>query len=124
MERIQYFFSEKNIEYFALLPFSECAVTRDYLYASKEGFTPRSVLVFLVPYYAGRAENLSVYAAAPDYHRYMKELLSSLEEYLSQTFEGYRFFGFADHSPIDERLAAAKAGLGVFGKNGLLITEK
>ena len=31
---------------------------------------------------------------------------------------------FADHSPIDERDAAARSGLGIFGKNRLLITEK
>ncbi len=124
METLHNFFSKNRIDHFALLPFSECTVTRPYLYASHEGFIPRSVLLFLVPYYAGKAENLSVYAAAPDYHRYMKELHSSLESHLSHRFPEYRFFGFADHSPIDERLAAVKAGLGVFGKNGLLITEK
>jgi epoxyqueuosine reductase len=31
---------------------------------------------------------------------------------------------FADHSPIDERDAAVRAGIGIIGKNGLIITEK
>ena len=35
-----------------------------------------------------------------------------------------KFAGFADDSPIAEREAAAKAGLGIIGENGLLITEK
>ncbi len=124
METIHSFFAKNNIEYFATLPFSECVSTRPYLYASHPGFTPQSALVFLVPYHAGAAENLSIYAAAPDYHCYMKDLLFALTNLLRKHYPHSCFLGFSDHSPIDERLAAAKAGLGVFGKNGLLLTEK
>ena len=36
---------------------------------------------------------------------------------------GYTFYGFCDHSPINEKLAAAKCGLGVIGRNSLFIDE-
>ena len=37
---------------------------------------------------------------------------------------GAIFCGFSDHSPIDERDTAAKGGLGVIGRNRLLINEE
>ncbi|MBR7098632.1 MAG: epoxyqueuosine reductase, partial [Clostridia bacterium] len=43
---------------------------------------------------------------------------------LRDRFPENRFEGFADHSPIAERDAAARAGLGVIGRNHLLLTER
>jgi epoxyqueuosine reductase len=77
----------------------------------------------LVPYYAGQVENLSCYASAKDYHLYMKSLFARICPALQEE-SGYSFYGFADHSPIDERLAAAQAGLGIRGDNGLLIHSR
>lgn len=111
---------EENIEYAAALPYEDCRVLRPYLVERLAPFTPRAVVLFLVPYYAGRGENLSCYASAKDYHLYMKGLFARISP-IMQNESGYSFYGFADHSPIDERLAAARAGLGMLGENGLLI---
>ena len=80
-----------------------------------------SAVMFLMPYYTGKHEdrNVSLYSVGLDYHLYIKEL--------SAKFGGddecfYRFF--ADTSPINERDAALKAGLGFKGQNGLVINEK
>lgn len=111
---------EEGIEAVAALPYDACRVLRPYLVERLSPFLPQTAILFLVPYFAGRAENLSCYAAARDYHGYMKGLFARLCPRL-QAACGYSFYGFADHSPIDERRAAAEAGLGMLGKNGLLI---
>lgn len=82
-----------------------------------------SVLVFALPYYAGTPErNLSLYALARDYHAIAAELLAPLVQSLEQRFPGQRFLPFADNGPIPEVEAAVRAGLGVRGKHGQLIT--
>ena len=111
---------EENIEYAAALPYGACRVLRPYLVERLAPFTPQTAVLFLVPYYTGAAENLSCYASARDYHLYMRDLFARICPALAKE-SGYAFYGFADHSPIDERLAAAQAGLGMLGKNGLLI---
>ena len=112
-------FLQENIEYTAAIPYEACRVVRPYL-VERLGFAPRTAILFLVPYYAGRAEKLSCYAAARDYHLYMKGLFLRICAKLAAE-SGYSFSGFADHSPIDERHAATIAGLGMRGENGLLI---
>ena len=104
-----------------LLPMDEVRVLRPELFARDGGFAPQSVLVFLMPYYTGPAENLSLYAVSRDYHRYARRLGEQLLSSLSERFPGAGFRIFADHSPIDERHAAARAGLGLLGDHGLLI---
>jgi epoxyqueuosine reductase len=49
---------------------------------------------------------------------------NALTEELSACYPEASFAFFADHSPIDERDAAAKCGLGVIGDNHLLISPK
>ena len=124
MQSYRTFLCENGIEFFSPLPISECKLTRPYLLDKISDFIPQSVLVILLPYYAGETENISVYASARDYHLYTRRLLSELSAVLQREYEGYRFYGFSDHSPIDERDAAVKAGLGVFGDNGLLINDR
>ncbi len=111
---------EEGIEAVAALPYAACRVLRPYLVERLAPFAPQTAILFLVPYFAGQAENLSCYASALDYHAYMKDLFARVCPRL-ETASGYRFIGFADHSPIDERHAAAVAGLGMLGDNGLLI---
>ncbi len=108
----------------AILPISAVRILRPELLAKEGGFAPKSVLLFLVPYYAGPAENLSVYAAARDYHGFMRSLLSRLAEAVKAVHPHAVLRGFSDHSPIDERYAAATAGLGILGDNGLLINPR
>ena len=117
------FFAENKIEYYSVIDYADCReINRDIM--TRESFEPRSVIMFLIPYYTGKAENLSVYAASLDYHIIIRELTGALIDRLSTLFPEYRFRGYGDHSPIDERHAALIAGLGIAGDSGLLINEK
>jgi len=81
-----------------------------------------SAVLFLMPYFAGEAPtNLSYYARPLDYHGFVKELSERLKGYLEERGEALDFALLADTSPLQERLCAARAGLGVLGDNGLLI---
>ena len=67
--------------------------------------------------------NLSRYAVVPDYHAVCGDLLEQAAAGLREQYPGAQFVPFVDNSPIPEVYAAARAGLGVVGDNGLLITE-
>ncbi len=67
---------------------------------------------------------LSRYAAIPDYHTLCGERLNAACKRLSEQYPEHRFEHFCDNSPIPEVFAAATAGLGKRGENGLLITEQ
>ena len=122
---VRRFFDAEGIEAFGFLPYSACRPTNVGLLARRaEGFVPRSCLVFLIPYYTGPADNLSLYAVSRDYHLYMRDLGERLTAALRSACPHGEFLSFSDHSPIDERHAAVTAGLGVYGENGLLIHEK
>lgn len=115
----------EGIEWCGILPLSLCRVRLPHLLpAFNNGQSPQSVICFLVPYYTGDGENLSAYAVSKDYHLYMKELFSRVCQKLSAHYAGESFVGYADHSPIDERHAALSCGLGVLGKNRLLINQE
>ena len=114
--------NEECIEYFGIIPFDECRVIhQELLERSCSGWQPRSTVMLLVPYYSGEYEgrNISRYAVACDYHRFFRNLYARLEQELSCAFPQYHFRGFADHSPIGEIGAAAKAGLGRIGDKGM-----
>ena len=116
-------FLAEGIEYYSAIVFENTRVINERLLA-KAPFSPRAAIIFLVPYYSGKAENLSVYSASKDYHLFLKELNSKIISALSRAYPTARFLGYGDHSPIDERHAALISGLGIIGKNGLLINEK
>ena len=81
----------------------------------------KCIIVCLFPYYIdGLKGNISRYAMVPDYHIVCKKYLLQLSENLKLT--DYEIY--ADISPYDERKLAHKAGLGVIGKNRLLINDK
>ena len=122
-ERISRIFGKEKIEYFGVIPYAEARKTRPYL-LERAGVAARSAIVFLVPYFTGWGENISAYAAVMDYHYVVGSMLTRLSESLTEAFPSGKFIGFTDHSPIDERAAALASGLGVLGKNGLIINEK
>jgi len=66
--------------------------------------------------------NISRYAAMPDYHAVAGQMLKNAAISLQKLFPYEKFEPFIDNSPIPEVLAGVLAGLGVRGKNGLLIT--
>ncbi len=120
------FFEKEGIDLYSALPLSDCRVQKSYL-LEREQIQTGSVFLFAVPYYTAACDtpgrNISAYAVSRDYHLYFQELFSRLLPLLKSSFPTERFAGFSDHSPIDERDAAAKAGLGVPGDNGLLLTN-
>lgn len=125
-KRLAELLKENKIELFGFLPLDACKIQKKYL-LERVGILDGCVAIFAIPYYTPACDtkrNLSSYAVGKDYHLYFKLLSESLLETLRKEFPNQRFAAFADHSPIDEREAAAKAGLGILGKNGLLITEK
>ena len=91
---------------------------------AREDFVPRSVIVYLLPYYTGETVNLSRYAASLDYHIALRECADGLIGALTAARPGARAKGYGDHSPIDEVGAALVSGLGFVGDNGLIINER
>lgn len=123
MRLIDEFFEAEKIEYFSVLSYSDCKTTRDDI-ISREDLTPRSVIIFLIPYYSGETVNISRYAASKDYHLFVRGVTDRLTAFLKKHYPDSKSKGYGDHSPIDERHAALIGGLGVLGKNQLLINEK
>ncbi len=117
-------FEKENITEYSLIPFDNNLVINPRLLPDGE---INSILVFLVPYRSPSKPideyGVSAYARVKDYHGYMKGLFERIVPALSKKY-GVPFYGFADHSPLNEKLCAAKGGLGVIGKNSLLINEK
>ncbi len=117
---------EFYIEYSAVMPISACEITLGRLLDRENIGQDGSVLLFLMPYFRKTAMggNLSVYAALRDYHAVFSDISKKITERLAELCPTARFVGFADHAPINEKTAAASAGLGVIGQNSLLINEK
>lgn len=120
---IRGFFENEKIEYYAALDYKNVREINPRI-RERHSLDAKSVIIFLVPYYAGKTENLSKYSAARDYHLYIKDVTARLISILRDLYPDNNFVGFGDHSPIDERSAALAAGLGILGDNGLLINEK
>ena len=74
------------------------------------------------PYYTGEMEsNLCRYARVPDYHTVVGEILKRLIDRLKELYPENSFAGFSDISALPEKECALRAGIGVLGKNGLVI---
>lgn len=121
--RLDEIFAEEKIEYFSVVDYSECLPFNKRLAISLP-FVPRSVIVYLLPYYTGKTENISLYSASLDYHIIIGEIQERIIEKLKKLYPVSSFEGFTDHSPINEIAAAVKARLGAVGDNGLLLNEK
>ena len=122
-ELLKSYFDSKNIEYYAVLPYSACREINPGI-MEREGFKPLSVIVYLLPYYTGETVNLSRYAASLDYHLALRECADGLISALGEMSPEAHFKGYGDHSPISEVSAALVAGLGIIGDNGLILNEK
>lgn len=115
--------AQEQLTLFAPIPLEACRVLRPYLLA-RCGIRTGTVIMLAVPYGAPtETHNVSAYAIARDYHMYFQALFDRILPRLREKYPAHRFAGFADHAPIDEIHAAACAGLGVIGDNGLLLTE-
>ena len=89
----------------------------------------RSVIMLATDYSADgdarRSEpdrgQLARYALGDDYHGLLRQRLNLLVAWLEQRVPGCRCRGVVDSAPLSERELAARAGLGWFGKNTMLI---
>ncbi|MBZ4646987.1 MAG: hypothetical protein PWR27_146 [Petroclostridium sp.] len=86
----------------------------------------QSIIVCLFPYFIGHVEssNISKYAYAIDYHLVVKEKLEKIAEFLRQHIKDFHYKSFVDSGPLVDRYLAYLAGLGYFGINNNIITEK
>lgn len=117
------FFSAFGIEYYAVADINNITLTKSEL-LDREDFIPKSVILFLIPYYTLTPKNISRYAASYDYHLIIRRIGEGLIEALQEDFPSAKMKIYGDHSPIDERHAALTHSLGILGDNGLLINEK
>lgn len=85
----------------------------------------KGVIACVFPYLCDRSEgNVSLYARGEDYHSVVRRELDRQIESLRREYPNAAFLPYVDASPFPEVLAAARAGLGVIGKNSLLITPR
>ncbi len=116
------FLNNEKIFEISLLPFKEVSIT-DSKKAERvfNDFDAKTVVLFLIPYYVKTEEkgNISRYAYARDYHFYFKLLSARLDSIFP-----FHFRHACDSSPINEVEAAVKAGLGSFGRHGLIINKR
>jgi epoxyqueuosine reductase QueG len=88
----------------------------------------KSVIMYLFPYFLGEDfyenSNISKYAVPADYHVIADRYLEKACQELESLYPENRFSRFCDNSPIREVEVAVLCGLGVKGRNGLLINEK
>lgn len=87
----------------------------------------KSIIVMLFPYFLGEDAysgiNISRYAVVRDYHIAINDAVESKLQQLRDAYPNEQFVFFTDNSPIPEVAAAMNAGLGVIGKNRLLLNK-
>ena len=85
----------------------------------------RRLLCAAFPYARGDEGRgpISLYARGEDYHAVLRRRMEPVQRALEGAFPGEAFVFSSDVSPFPEVYAAALAGAGKLGENGLLITE-
>lgn len=86
----------------------------------------KSIIVCAFPYYIGEQKNCNLpkYAFSIDYHILVKKLLDRVGEYLEKNIQDFKYSAHVDTGPLSDRYLAYKAGIGFFGINSHIITEK
>ena len=72
----------------------------------------------------GVMAQLSSLGVDHDYHIRVKAILKKLAGHLAESHENLKFKILVDSPNLDERAFAHRAGIGFFGRNGLIISEK
>ena len=112
---------EKRTDPGKLMPGAKSVVVVGLNYKPHNGH-PSSVLChpFSVP--LGR---VAAFAQYDDYHPFIKKLLRQLADYITEiTCPSMQFKICVDSSPLLERALAVRAGLGIVGKNRMLINPR
>ena len=86
----------------------------------------KSIIVCAFPYHIDneKESNLSRYCRGLDYHIVAKELLQKVCDYLDENIEGFEYKIFVDNGPLVDRELAYLSGIGYFGINNNIITDK
>ena len=86
----------------------------------------KSVIVCLFPYYIGdvKGASISKYTYSIDYHIIIRSKLEDIGKFLGEKIEGFSYKAFVDTGPLSDRYLAYKAGLGFWGINNHIITDK
>lgn len=86
----------------------------------------KSIIVCLFPYFTGRVEdtNISKYTYPLDYHIVAREKLKRIGEFLKGEVQGFQYKAFVDSGPLVDRYLANISGLGFYGINSHMITDK
>jgi len=122
---LQQIMQKHNIAKYGICRFNDALPLIQCRACSRLPANPNSIIVCLLPYYIGEYpdRNISRYCIADDYHITGGEILSDICADLTAQFAGEQFVWFIDNSPINEVVAANKAGLGVIGLNNQLIND-
>ena len=91
----------------------------------------KSIVAILVPYSPERpnapagalSHHVARYALGDDYHDVLDRLLQKLEAEITALAPEAKTWRYVDTGPLSDRAAAAQAGLGWIGRNGMLIDE-
>lgn len=85
-----------------------------------------SIIVCAFPYHIEQENesNISKYCYGLDYHLVIKEKLNNLCEEIKEVDESFNYKIFADNGPLVDRYLAYLAGIGYYGINNNLITDK
>ena len=117
IKEITQILENNDIERIGIINIDECEVINQRIMPE----WAKSAIIFCIPYRAesdAPNDGFSEYARVYDYHNFSKNLYKTITNQLNDSFN-FNFEGFCDHSPINEKLAAAKCGLGFIGRNSL-----
>ncbi len=112
----------EGIEQIGIIKIEDCEIINERIMPKDA----KSAILFSIPYRTdGRKTNdgFSEYARIYDYHGFCRQLYEKVIIRM-QNKTGFNFYGFCDHSPINEKTSIAKCGLGVIGRNSLFIDNK
>ena len=86
----------------------------------------KSIIVCAFPYYTENIDksNISKYCYGEDYHIVIKRYLNKIGEYLSEQIDEFEFKSYTDNGPLVDRYLAYISGIGYFGLNNNIITDK
>lgn len=86
----------------------------------------KSIIVCLFPYFIGHHTdaNLSKSSFSMDYHSIVKNKLVQIGEYLKSSRKDFQYKAYVDNGPLADRYLAYLSGIGFFGINSHIITDK
>lgn len=86
----------------------------------------KSIIVCAFPYYTKDEynSNISKYCYGKDYHIVVKEKLEKIANHIKSKLEKFEYMIFTDNGPLVDRYLANISGVGYYGLNNNIITDK